>query len=96
VLVEHDGVSGVSKALEAKPDVVMFDFMMPRMSGVAALEELRRDAWGKTVPAILLTNMGAAEALGAVQANSGVVTDCLLKTDLTLDDIAAHVQKLLA
>jgi CheY-like chemotaxis protein len=96
VLVEHDGVSGVARALEAKPDLVMCDFMMPRLSGVAALTQIRADDWGKDVPAILLTNMGATEALGAAQANPGIPTKCLLKTDLTLDQIAANVKELLA
>jgi DNA-binding response OmpR family regulator len=96
VLVEHDGVSGVAKAIASKPDLVVFDFMMPRLSGVAALAELRQNEWGKNVPAILLTNMGATEALGAVEANPEVKTECLLKTDLTLDQILEHIQKLLA
>jgi DNA-binding response OmpR family regulator len=96
VIVEHDGVSGVAKALELKPDLVMFDFMMPRLSGVAALTQIREDAWGKNVPAVLLTNMGTTEAMGAVQANPGIPTRCLLKTDLTLDQIAEQVMWLLA
>ncbi len=95
VLVEHDGVSGLAKALATHPDLIVSDFMMPRMSGVAALTELRKDEWGKNVPAILLTNMGAAEALGAVGANPSVPTKCLLKTDLSLDQIAAHIKELL-
>lgn len=96
VLIEHDGVSGVAKALDAKPNLVVLDFMMPRLSGVAALTQIRADAWGKDVPAILLTNMGATEALGAVAANPNVVTKCLLKTDLTLDQIANEITQLLA
>jgi CheY-like chemotaxis protein len=96
VLVEHDGISGLAKALEVHPDLVVSDFMMPRMSGIAALTELRKDDWGKTVPAILLTNMSATEALGAVGASPSVPTKCLLKTDLSLDQIATQVKTLLA
>lgn len=92
VLVEHDGVSGLAKALEVKPAVLVVDFIMPRLSGVAMLEKLRADEWGATVPVILLTNMGASEAKNAVQANPGVTTEFLLKTDLTLDEIADHVR----
>ncbi len=93
VLVEHDGVAGYERALRDKPDLMMFDMMMPRMSGVQALERIREDVWGKDVPAILLTNMNEPEALGA-QPRQGP-TECLLKTDLTLDQIAEKIKQVL-
>lgn len=95
VTIEHDGEHGVNKALEEHPDLVMFDVMMPVMSGIKALEKLRADPWGKTVPAILLTNVNQPDAMAASLEN-GPPTEYLLKVDWTLDQIAERIKKVLA
>lgn len=95
VLVEHDGASGLKKALEEHPDIVLFDVMMPIMTGIKALEQLRADAWGKNVPAILLTNVNQPDAMAASMEN-GPPTEYLLKVDWTLDQIAERIKKVLA
>lgn len=95
VTVEHDGLSGVEKALELHPDLVLFDVMMPRMTGIAALESLRADAWGKNVPAVLLTNVNQPEAMAA-SMEKGPPTEYLLKVDWTLDQIAEKIKKIFA
>jgi len=94
VLVEHDGASGVEKALSEHPDLVLFDVMMPVMSGIKALEKLRADGWGKNIPAILLTNVNQPEAMAASLEN-GPPTEYLLKVDWTLDQIAERIKKIL-
>ena len=57
VVVKHDGESGIEAAFEHHPDIVVFDVMMPRMTGIAALEKLRNDDWGQHIPALLLTDL---------------------------------------
>lgn len=95
VVVEHDGISGVAKALELHPDLVMFDVMMPRMTGIAALQQLRNDPWGKNAVAVLLTNVNQPEAMAASMEN-GPATEYLLKVDWTLEQIAERIKKILA
>ncbi|KKS29049.1 MAG: hypothetical protein UV60_C0002G0002 [Parcubacteria group bacterium GW2011_GWA2_43_11] len=95
VLVEHDGAAGIEKALSEHPDLVLFDVMMPVMSGIKALEKLRADGWGKNVPAILLTNVNQPDAMAASLEN-GPPTEYLLKVDWTLDQIAERIKKILA
>ncbi|MFW6354379.1 MAG: response regulator [Verrucomicrobiota bacterium] len=38
---ENDGASGVAKALEAKPDIVVLDMRLPKVNGIEALHQLR-------------------------------------------------------
>lgn len=95
VFVEHDGASGIERARAEHPDLVMFDVMMPVMTGIKALEQLRSDEWGKNVPAILLTNVNQPEAMAA-SVEQGPPTEYLLKVDWTLDQIAERVKKILA
>jgi CheY-like chemotaxis protein len=94
VIVEHDGQSGVARALSEHPDIVMFDMMMPVMTGIAALEILRKDSWGKDIPAVLLTNINQPEAMAA-SIEKGPPTEYLLKVDWTLDQIAERIKKIL-
>ena len=94
VIVKNDGNSGLDAALKEHPDVVLSDMMMPGMTGMAVLEELRKDDWGKTVPAILLTNVNQPEAMAASIEN-GPPTEYLLKVDWTLDQIAERIKKVL-
>ena len=94
VTVQHDGESGINTALQTHPDLVVFDVMMPRMSGIAALEILRNDDWGKNVPALLLTNVNEPDAMAATLEN-GPPTEYLLKIDWTLDQIVDKIKNIL-
>jgi DNA-binding NarL/FixJ family response regulator len=38
----HDGLAALKRAREIQPDVVVMDIVMPNMSGIAAVYELRR------------------------------------------------------
>ena len=56
VALARDGASGLRLAAEAKPDVVILDVMLPRMSGLDVCREVRKA--GNTVPIIMLTARG--------------------------------------
>ncbi len=53
----HDGLTALDKVSELNPDIVLLDLLMPGMSGVDVLRELRET---HPVPVILLTNESAA------------------------------------
>jgi DNA-binding response OmpR family regulator len=55
VLTEADGESGLAAATQAAPDLILLDWMMPRLTGIEVCARLReRDATART-PIILLT-----------------------------------------
>lgn len=55
VLKAENGEEGIAKAKEHSPDLVLLDIMMPKMDGLQAVEEMRKDAELKRIPIILLT-----------------------------------------
>lgn len=55
VYEECDGEAGLSSARELRPDVVLIDWMMPRMSGIDACRHLRKDADHRSTAVILLS-----------------------------------------
>ena len=57
ILEAKDGAEGLEVAISKKPDLIILDIFMPVMDGKAMFEKLRQDAWGKTVPVIILTNL---------------------------------------
>src|SRR5947209_10433353 len=58
-LAAADGASGLKRALEEKPDLILLDIMMPKMDGFAVCAELRR--LGNPVPILMLTAKGQVE-----------------------------------
>ncbi len=55
VVAAASGTEALELAAEHKPDLVLLDIMMPGMDGFQALEKLRADIIGPTVPVIFLT-----------------------------------------
>jgi DNA-binding response OmpR family regulator len=56
VISAEDGVSGLDRALNDSPDLVVLDVMMPRMSGLDVCKQLK--AKRPSVPIIMLTARG--------------------------------------
>ncbi len=56
-LVEaHDGEAGVAKALEIRPDLILMDIQLPKMSGLDATRKLRAEAATANTPIIAITS----------------------------------------
>jgi two-component system OmpR family response regulator len=77
---------GTLDAPELRPDVVVTDVLMPKLSGLGVLDALRRAQWN--VPVILITVLvdgsvqTLAQRLGAV---------CVLRKPLDTDDLRTAV-----
>lgn len=56
VLEAKDGEEGLRTSLSEKPDLILLDLLMPKMSGLEVMKKLREDQWGKKVPIVVLTN----------------------------------------
>jgi two-component system phosphate regulon response regulator PhoB len=55
VLEAKDGPSGVAKAKEEHPDVILLDVMMPGLDGWRVAEELLEDGSTREIPIVFLT-----------------------------------------
>lgn len=58
ILESEDGAAALALAKRERPDVVVLDWMMPNMTGIEVMSELRRDAATAAIPVILLTAKG--------------------------------------
>ncbi|HVQ15141.1 MAG TPA: ATP-binding protein, partial [Vicinamibacterales bacterium] len=56
--VVHDGVSAVEAAEHLRPDVVLLDVGLPKLSGIDACRQIRSHSWGKGLVIVALTGWG--------------------------------------
>lgn len=84
-----NGAEGLKLALSEKPDLILLDITMPIMNGHQMLHELRKDAWGKTVHVILLTN---SDDPANITQGFGLKGDgYIIKSTVSLDSIVKKV-----
>ena len=51
-----DGEAGVAKALEIKPDLILMDIQLPKISGMEAMRQIRADASMADTPIVAITS----------------------------------------
>lgn len=89
----ENGIIGIDLVRDMHPDIILLDLKMPELSGDEALEKIRAESWGKSIPVIILTNLGEEEApkeLAHLNVNSYIV-----KADMTPREVVTHVKKVL-
>src|SRR5205809_6434148 len=89
-LTAADGESGLRKAVDEKPDLILLDIMMPKLDGYAVCAELRR--LENPVPVLMLTAKGQVE--DRVTGLDAGADDYLVKPFST-EELLARVRALL-
>jgi len=52
----HDGEAGVAMALEHRPDLILMDVQLPKLSGIDATRQLRAEAVTAATPILVITS----------------------------------------
>lgn len=94
ILTTFSAQEGLKTALEAHPDIIILDILMPSQSGLEILDELRKDEWGKNAKVIVFSNV-SSEDYKATARKYGV-ENYLVKTETSLKDLEDIIQKVLA
>ena len=92
VLQAHDGEEALELARTAKPDLAVFDVMMPKLDGFELTRRLRAEEATKRMPIILLTAR-AQEA--DVQEGFEAGADDYIRKPFSSQELRARVQAIL-
>ena len=57
VICAEDGLSAIKAARSQKPDLILLDMILPRMSGPEVLEHLKADAATADIPVVVLSSL---------------------------------------
>lgn len=88
-----DGEEALVVAMKEKPDLIIADVMMPKLSGFEMLETLRAAPEMKDVKVIMMTALGQAEDRSRGE-KLGVIK-YLVKSQVTLEDFARVVKEVM-
>ncbi len=91
VLIAEDGMKGLITAIKEQPNLILLDIMMPELDGITTLKKLREDDWGKSVPVIVLSNMGDEEKIR--QSLELGARGYLVKSNWSLDDVMKTINE---
>ncbi|MBU1118399.1 response regulator [Patescibacteria group bacterium] len=58
VLQAADGEEGFKELRKSKPDIVLLDMILPKMTGFDVLEKKRKNASIKSIPVIVISDLG--------------------------------------
>ena len=90
VICAPDGASGLDRAREEQPDLILLDVMMPQLDGFSVASELRR--LGQNTPILMLTAKGQVE--DRIRGLDAGADDYLVKP-FSGDELLARVRALL-
>jgi DNA-binding response OmpR family regulator len=90
---EADGETGLAAARELKPDLLLLDWMMPKLTGPEVCQKLREDPETASTPIILLTAR-AQEA--DVQSGFATGADDYISKPFSPRELVSRVNALLA
>ena len=78
--VAGDGVEGLERLSETRPDVILVDLRMPGMDGRRFLELVRADPARRTLPVVLMSGTSSA-------GEAATSADAVLRKPFELDEL---------
>ncbi len=88
-----DGEEGLRLAKEKMPDLMLLDLILPGLDGFEVLKQLKSDGGTKSIPIIVLSNLGQKEDMD--RAFAGGAEDFMVKANFTPGEIIAKIKQIL-
>ena len=89
----EDGVIGMRKIREIKPDCVLLDILMPNKNGIEVMEDLHADPALKDIPVIVISNSGQPVEIQRAQELG--VREFLIKAIFDPNEVLEKVHRVL-
>lgn len=89
-----DGESALKQLREDRPDLIILDIIMPKMSGFEFLEALASDPQIAHVPVVVASNLGQESDIQ--KAKELGVVDYYVKVQVSVDDLIKMIKNQLS
>jgi len=93
VILAMNGEEAVEEAKNKKPDIILLDLVMPRKDGFEALSDLKKDASTKSIPVIILSNLGQEEDI--IKGKELGAVDYLVKSNIAIREVVEKIREVL-
>ena len=90
----QNGAEGVEKMKSFQPNLVLMDIMMPKMSGLEAMDKAKADPAIKNIPILVLTNLSTTDDAQTAVKKGAV--GFLVKSDVTPSQILTKAKEILS
>jgi len=99
VVTARNGMEGLTKLKEEKPDLMILDLLMPKMDGFAVCKELKDPRWAKyaDIPILILTSIREEAGRRRYELETGVQlnVDDYVEKPIAPDILLQRVEKLI-
>ena len=92
VIEAFDGEAGVAKAIELRPDLILMDIQLPKISGMEATRRIRADAATANTPIVTITSFALS---GDEQKAKEAGATAYLAKPYSPRDLMALIRKIL-
>jgi DNA-binding response OmpR family regulator len=89
VVIAEDGEIGLETALKDKPDLILLDLMIPKLSGSEVLAQLRKNPSTKSIPVLIHSNLSDDQEMRRVK-NLGA-TEFLVKAKISAKELVTKI-----
>ncbi len=90
VAIARNGQEGLESMRKDKPDLVLLDVVIPKMSGFEVMEEMNKDEKLRKISVIIVSNSGQPVELD--RAKKLGAKDWLIKTDFDPQEVVEKVR----
>ena len=92
IAMAFDGQETIDKVAEFRPDIILLDIMMPRMSGYEVCEKLKKDTTTAGIPILMVT---ALNEMGDIEKAVNAGCDDFLTKPVNRLELTTRVKSLL-
>ncbi len=95
VLLSSDGEDGLRKIVDEKPDVVLLDIILPKVTGLEMLEQVRAhaDAAVRDVPVVVVTTLNQETYMEKMRAFG--VKGYFVKANVLFSQVLGKIREIL-
>jgi len=88
--VDGEEAVNILRTSPSKPDLVLLDIILPKKNGFEVLEEVKQDLEFKTLPIIIISNLGQDDDLS--RGKELGATEYYIKAQTSIDDLISKIK----